>query len=295
MISSFKVNTTEKDLPYSIFYDSGLEEVMPHWHKEIEIVYCKKGSTEMSVNNKKCVLREGDIGVALGGDVHCYALSENHTRTVIIFDTAIFKNGTFKLSGEHSLKKRLDTIYRFSQDWSGQTAEKARKIILNLERLKDSDEFGRTIDVFARICDLVLLFCNEVPHGNENTDGVSNYNQTKMLENFEKMFEYIENHYNEKITLEYAAGLLNFNPSYFARSFHKITGTTFLTYLNTYRINKARNLLSSTGMSISEITGLVGFGSTKTFNRVFKQIVGTSPTQYRKNNESNTKLKEENV
>lgn len=57
MISSFKTNTTEKGLQYNLFYDTGQEAIASHWHKEIEIIYCQTGETEMTVNNKKCILK----------------------------------------------------------------------------------------------------------------------------------------------------------------------------------------------------------------------------------------------
>lgn len=56
-----------------------------------------------------------------------------------------------------------------------------------------------------------------------------------------------------------------------------------MNYLNAYRINKARDLLlTNAQMSISEISERVGIANVKTFNRLFRQMNGMSPTQYRK-------------
>lgn len=57
---------------------------------------------------------------------------------------------------------------------------------------------------------------------------------------------------------------------------------TFGHYLNNYRIEKASDLLKSTEDPITEIVFKSGFGSIKTFNRVFKQIRGCSPSSYKK-------------
>lgn len=285
MISSFKTNTTEKGLQYNLFYDTGQEAIASHWHKEIEIIYCQTGETEMTVNNKKRILKAGEIGVALGGDGHSYKISDNHRRTVVLFDLSMFENESFRLLENSMIRQRLETMARFSQDWGRDVERKAVQIIYKLERLKNSGKYGRTMDIFARLCDLILLFCNEVPHSEENNSRGLKYNQVKMLEGMEEVFEYIEIHYHEKITLSDAAEVMNFNPSYFARVFHKITGTTFLMYLNNYRINRARHLLVNSNKSIFEVAQSVGFTSMKSFNRVFKQITGVSPSGYRKNEE----------
>lgn len=282
MISFFERNTTEKDLPYMLFYDTGKESVPGHWHKETEIILCKSGSTKMNVNNKSYTLNEGEIGLALGGDIHSYGISENHRRTVIIFDLSIFEDKLPSVKAR-SVRKRLEEIARVSTAWDREIQREAVEIINRLERLNNSKEYGRTLDVWARLCDLVLLFCNKVPRSDEYVGQMANFNQVKMLEGMEDVFKFIEMHYSERIMLEDAAAVLNFNTSYFARTFKKITGTSFLIYLNTYRINRARQLLLNSNGGVAEIAAAVGFGSVKSFNRVFKQIIGTSPTEYRKN------------
>lgn len=110
----------------------------------------------------------------------------------------------------------------------------------------------------------------------------TNINQTKMLSNLEKTIAYVEQNYQRKLSLEEVALALNFAPSYFARFFKRFTNTTFLSYLNTYRINKAQWLLVNEDKSISEISEEVGFGSVKTFNRLFKATTNMSPSAYKR-------------
>lgn len=64
MNSFYQLNVTEKDIPFVLFYDNGNSVVPSHWHKEIEIIYSLQGSTQMMINDRIFVVREGDVGIA---------------------------------------------------------------------------------------------------------------------------------------------------------------------------------------------------------------------------------------
>jgi len=68
---------------------------------------------------------------------------------------------------------------------------------------------------------------------------------------------------------------------YFCKLFKKVTGTTFTEFVSRTRVEKAKNLLLNPNLRVSEIAYEVGFQSLTHFNRVFKQIMGESPTEYR--------------
>jgi AraC-like DNA-binding protein len=74
---------------------------------------------------------------------------------------------------------------------------------------------------------------------------------------------------------------VNTSSFYFCKLFKKATGLNFTDYVSRVRIEKAKNLLLNPNLRISEIAFEVGFQSLTHFNRVFKKIIGQSPTQYR--------------
>ena len=94
------------------------------------------------------------------------------------------------------------------------------------------------------------------------------------LEKLDEIFQYVEEHYQEQIT--------GFSPFYFTRFFKKNVGKTFLQFLNEYRIDKAKWILMNEDRSVNEIIEQTGIGSTKTYYRLFKEIVGMSPKEYKK-------------
>ena len=74
---------------------------------------------------------------------------------------------------------------------------------------------------------------------------------------------------------------MNMNPSYFSDVFRKKTGSTFTDHLARLRVEKARTLLESTSLRVSEIAYSCGFRSISQFNRRFKEITGKTPGEIR--------------
>ena len=98
-----------------------------------------------------------------------------------------------------------------------------------------------------------------------------------------KAKRYIGNHYeNSDLTLKEVADYVELNEKYFTSKFSKETGETFISYLTSLRIEKAKDLLKTTNFKIYEIAEMVGYRNVENFNRVFKKNTGTSPAQYRK-------------
>ena len=93
--------------------------------------------------------------------------------------------------------------------------------------------------------------------------------------------EYICEHQAEKLSLGSVAKAVNMSTFYFCKMFKKVTGINFTDYLSRVRIEKAKNLLLNPNLRVSEIAFEVGFQSLTHFNRVFKKILGQSPTDYR--------------
>ena len=93
--------------------------------------------------------------------------------------------------------------------------------------------------------------------------------------------EFIEEHQSEDLSLSQVAKAVNCSTFYFCKMFKKTTSLHFTEYLARVRIEKAKNLLLNPNLRISEIAYEVGFQSLTHFNRVFRRLVGESPTEYR--------------
>jgi two-component system, response regulator YesN len=92
---------------------------------------------------------------------------------------------------------------------------------------------------------------------------------------------FIRAHYTEELSLEKAADHVHLNAYYFSKIFKQQTGETFIDYLTSLRIGRAKELIVQGGYSQKEICYLVGYNDPNYFSRVFKKVTGLTPTEYR--------------
>lgn len=93
--------------------------------------------------------------------------------------------------------------------------------------------------------------------------------------------QFIAEHQTEELSLDQVAKSVHTSKFYFCKMFKKATGINFTDYLSRVRTERAKSLLLNQNLRISEIAYEVGFQSLTHFNRVFKRILGQSPTDYR--------------
>ena len=97
----------------------------------------------------------------------------------------------------------------------------------------------------------------------------------------EKMKTYVERNYQKDLTIEFVSSLFYMNRSYCSHLFKEKTGDTFVNYVNTTRIEKAKQLLQDTDKKLYSIAKTVGYDNVKYFFRVFKKYEKVTPEQYR--------------
>lgn len=93
---------------------------------------------------------------------------------------------------------------------------------------------------------------------------------------------YLDEHYQERLTLEGVANSFYVNKSYLARLFKAQVGVTLTAYLQQVRITHAKRMLRFSEMSVEEIGLACGVGELSYFSRVFKRLEGVSPSEYRR-------------
>lgn len=95
--------------------------------------------------------------------------------------------------------------------------------------------------------------------------------------------DFIDSHYmDEEISLNTVANVANVSSNHFSALFSQNMGQTFIEYLTTLRMNKAKELLRCTGMRSSEIAGEIGYKDAHYFSYLFKKTQGMTPSDYRK-------------
>ena len=93
---------------------------------------------------------------------------------------------------------------------------------------------------------------------------------------------YLQEHLAEEISLGVLAEEFHLSGQYISQLFKSEIGVNFLAYLTNIRMEKAKKLLLSTGLSIAEVSEQVGYGDYRVFTKVFKKAEGVTPSQYRR-------------
>lgn len=96
------------------------------------------------------------------------------------------------------------------------------------------------------------------------------------------VIEFIRQNYDKEISLSDAADLVGITPEYLSKLFSKEMGINFSTFLVEFRVSIAKRLLANENHKIYEVAEMVGYKDTKYFNKVFRSIMGVSPSDYRK-------------
>ncbi|OON96416.1 MAG: hypothetical protein ATN36_05595 [Epulopiscium sp. Nele67-Bin005] len=102
----------------------------------------------------------------------------------------------------------------------------------------------------------------------------------------ETAIDYIDKNYAKDLNMAIVSNYVSMNYSLFSQRFKEHTGQNFVNYLKLVRIKKAKEYLVETNKKIAEISFLIGYENEKHFMKVFRQLEGVSPTEYRKNNKN---------
>lgn len=127
---------------------------------------------------------------------------------------------------------------------------------------------------WAEIWHIILEFTVEMLKENEDEK-----EQSLLIIEAKKIMQY---HYSSGITLEETADRLHVTEEYLSTVFKKETGITFSETIRSYRINKVKDLLVSSRLKIHDIAQAAGYSDGKYMSRVFREMVGMSPNEYRK-------------
>jgi len=101
--------------------------------------------------------------------------------------------------------------------------------------------------------------------------------------NFDSLLTYIKENYDKNLHLEDLSRKFYFNPNYLCMLFRRHLDTTFIEYIKSVRMNKAKELFDEGHMTVSEVSSTVGYRDYSYFHKTFSAYFGITPAQYKKN------------
>lgn len=197
--------------------------------------------------------------LALGAAADC--LSEFN----YIFDWLVSEYGAGSLKLKNKLLELVFTVRRVTWEYSGDDLHESQDYLEKVLTLDNLTELRR--------------WCRVLIENAANR--INSYCDSKIGGLTKRARDYIDEHYAEALTLEEISRQVNVSPQYFSKLFKEETGENFIDYLTGIRITRARDLLARNELSIKEICYKTGYSDPNYFSRIFKKVVGVTPTDYK--------------
>ena len=252
----------EKDFE---LYRRKARHIGPHLHASLELVYVLEGSIELGIGTELFHLNKGDLALIFPNQIHHYQCFDPSPGRVEYLLASPSLSGAF-LNAVQSLAPADPVIpaRRVHPD-----------ILYSLQTLTGRRKKGEYDDVLhesyiqiilSRIFPLLTL--------EERGSGESAL--------VDRIVTYVAAHYAEEVTLSSMAKDLYVNPFALSRVFSRAFHMNFNRYLNLTRLEYCRCLLEGTDKPVTDVCLEAGFGSQRTFNRVFREEYHMTPAQFRK-------------
>lgn len=258
-------------------YESG--SFMWHWHPEIEITYVQKGTMCYKVNHMVYHLKEGDIVFNNSGALHSGTM-ENQKDCAYIpvtFDSRLIY-GFFQSTVN---SKYVDPIIQDSMlpaiciDQSEPWHKPFRKYLLRIIDLDEKKPDFYELDITICLQSMWRLLLEHITYEPQaSRENSLEYDRIK------KILSYIEENYQNKITLNDIAGHIHLCESECTRLFKRHMNTTLFAFLQEYRIERSLEFLQD-DQPVSAVADKAGFSDPNYYSKVFAKIKGCSPREYR--------------
>ena len=258
-------------------YESG--SFMWHWHPEIEITYVQKGTMCYKVNHMVYHLKEGDIVFNNSGALHSGTM-ENQKDCAYIpvtFDSRLIY-GFFQSTVN---SKYVDPVIQDSMlpaiciDQSEPWHKPFREYLLRIIDLDEKKPDFYELDITICLQSMWRLLLEHITYEPQaSRENSLEYDRIK------KILSYIEENYQNKITLNDIAGHIHLCESECTRLFKRHMNTTVFAFLQEYRIERSLEFLQD-DQPVSAVADKAGFSDPNYYSKVFAKIKGCSPREYR--------------
>ncbi len=263
----------------------GATEPFWHIHPEYEIVYIKNGSSEQHIGSHHSKYTNGTL-LLIGPNIPHSNMGnfdfEDNIAVVIQMSRDFLEN---KVCEFQELKFINNLLLRSKQGifFGNEVKNELKYKLENFESLDSYSRFVSLLEILKTLSntnDYTLLNASAVYYDKDS----NSYTRVSQINLF------VTNNYHRPIQLCEIANITGLTESSFSRFFKQITGKTFITFLNEYRIHKACEFLADKKSNISEIMYNTGFNEAAHFTRVFKKYTGYTPREYRIQLHKSTKL-----
>lgn len=249
-----------------------------HFHEDYELNLTLNIRGKRILGNLVEHFTEKDLVIITPNVLHCYKCDDAFLNTrcevvVIQFPKELPSWGIFDTDQLRDIRNLLCQPapgLRFSEE----TAEAVRERILRLPTVEGFEGVQLFFDILHKLACADRTQVELI--GVQSSD--SSFPHSRRIN---RIVQFVEKNYNRKISLEDIGELVGMSASSVSRFFKKRTRHNFWDYLNGFRIDRAAQMMIETELTISEISYACGFNNISNFNRVFRERIGTTPSDYR--------------
>lgn len=246
---------------------SGVNDNMntSHYHEFYELYYLESGERYHLLDEQLYKLSPGQLIIFEPYQLH-YSYGDQNipfSRIVLYFKepTLPFEDGTTILKG-------ISGVYQLEKDENAELYQLLHKLVKEQDAKQPYYEVNRK-SLLNQL--LILLLRTKAPKKEV-------YSNTRISQ----VISYINQNYYNKLSTDHLAKEFYISKWHLCREFKSFTQTTIVQYVNNIRIIHAQQLLIKGEKNITTISSEIGFDSVTHFERVFKQITGMTPSQYKR-------------
>ena len=247
----------------------GVHNSGDHLHQSFEFEIVTEGEINITVDGETRTARAGDIAIIPPFRIHSFHTPEQVKMMICVIPHAFLTD--FIPLTELGKKRETHIFHASAPLWDflmngGFYTEVRTKH--KFDPVTDANYIHTLRSTFYLI---LAEYFNTVP-----VTGSSHIDNT-----LSKILIYISENYDKDVTLKSVGAALGYSPKYVSNCLKAISGSGFRSIVNSLRIEKAKKLLMTTDKYSLEIAEECGFVSQASFHRVFKELVGVSPQQYK--------------
>ncbi|MDO4308738.1 MAG: AraC family transcriptional regulator [Eubacteriales bacterium] len=276
-----RISGMTREYPYCMHVTDITEFTVPwHWHEELELNYVKQGAMKVITTNTEYVIHEGEaffINTNVMEMKEAINDTDVHAIEIAHLFHPVFLTGHFQSLFESKylnpiLKNRqIEVVVMTPQTKSGKKMIQLLKDAEELQKNKDMEFQTRNI-----LSEAWLVLIEELNENAQNLPSITLASQ----ERIRYMISYIHRNYAEKISLKQIAASASIGEREALRCFQKTLNRTPFDYLNEYRLNQAKKLLSETDLSVTQIALQTGFSDSAYFGKVFRKLYHMTPKEF---------------
>lgn len=248
-----------------------------NWHDDLELLLVLHGEVELSMNGKNYLLKKDDLIVINPNVGHATLAGQLDTIAMVVHINPIYFKGYFKdyyslqFNCVSNSSNRNDKCFREIRELLFTMLD----VIIGYTHTPVEKIYYESL-LSRLIANLVNnFFLKEIP----SLEMVSNRKNTVTIN---KIINYIEKNYRNKITLEELSNFSGYHKSYISQIIKQQLGINYYEYLTRIRLREATYALANLKEKISDIALSYGFSDVKSFNMAFKSTFGKTPSEYRK-------------